>query len=95
MRNWYDIRLGTSYIFVVRNQGFIYRKVSQNVNERGILTLGSDMSTIPTVEIALHDVLEVWEIKSFVSNQLPAAGPSIDRMEQLVNEMQKELGIKK
>ncbi len=91
VRNWYEIKTDISYIFVLRNQGYIYRKVSQNVNGSGFLTLKSDIGTIQPMEISLPDVLEVWEVKAFVSHQLPTPTASIERMENLVAEMQKEI----
>ncbi|TDE17540.1 helix-turn-helix transcriptional regulator [Dyadobacter psychrotolerans] len=91
VRNWYEIQNGSPYIFVLRNQGFLYRRAFNQVKEKGLLLLNSDISGIPDIQIPLHDVLEVWDIKAFVSLRMPAPMPSIERMGQLVDEMYKEL----
>jgi transcriptional regulator with XRE-family HTH domain len=91
VRNWYEIKTGGSYVFVIRNQGLLYRKSQSAVNDRGILTLSSDVAGIANMNVALQDVLEVWEIKAFVSHQLPTPTPSVERIGQLVNEIQKEI----
>lgn len=91
IRNWYEIKDGSNYLFVLKNQGFLYRKAFNQVKTKGTLLLSSDISGIPELEAALHDVLEVWEVKAFISLQLPNPSPSMDRIGQLVDELQIEL----
>jgi hypothetical protein len=54
--------------------------------------LTADRADIPNLEIGLKDVLEVWDICAFVSQQLPPPMPSTDRLRQLVDELQLEVG---
>jgi transcriptional regulator with XRE-family HTH domain len=91
IRNWYDIKDGTPYLFVMRNQGVIYRTAFNQVKTRGELTLTSDIETIQDISIALADVLEVWEVKAFVSLQMPVPVPSTEKINRLVDELQQEL----
>jgi transcriptional regulator with XRE-family HTH domain len=91
VRNWYEIRDGAQYLFVTRNQGIIYRTAFNQVRSRGELTLTSDVAAIPNISVALNEVLEVWEVKAFISLQLPTAIPSFNRVGQLVDELQQEL----
>lgn len=91
IRNWYEIKDGAHYIFVLKNQGFLYRKAFNQVKTKGTLLLSSDISGIPGLEASLHDVLEVWEVKAFISLQLPNPSPSLQRIGQLVDDLQNEL----
>jgi DNA-binding XRE family transcriptional regulator len=91
IRNWYEIRMGNSYVFVIRNFGVVYRKNHSEINENGILTLTSDITNVGSIEVSLQDVMEVWEVKAFVSHQMPSPTPSVERIGQLVNEIQKEI----
>ncbi|MCE7039450.1 helix-turn-helix transcriptional regulator [Dyadobacter sp. CY312] len=91
VRNWYEIKTGGSYVFVILNQGVLYRKSKSAVNDRGLLTLSSDVAGIVDMHVTLQDVLEVWEVKAFVSHQLPVPSPSVERIGHLVNEIQKEI----
>jgi len=95
IRNWYEIKDGSHYLFVLKNQGFLYRKAYNQVKTKGVLLLNSDVAEIPNIEAALHDVLEVWEVKAFISLQLPNPSPSMDRIGQLVDELQNELNRNK
>ena len=91
IRNWYDIKDGMQYVFLLRSHGLIYRNVFNQVKTAGILLLTSDNTEIAEVEIPLQDVLEVWEVKAFVSVQMPVPQPSFERVAQLVDELQIEL----
>ncbi len=91
IRNWYDIKDGMQYVFLLRNHGLIYRNVFNQVKTAGVLLLTSDNAEIAELEIPLQDVLEVWEVKAFVSLQMPVPQPSLERVAQLVDELQMEL----
>jgi transcriptional regulator with XRE-family HTH domain len=94
--NWYDIADGKTYLLVARNLGVVCRRVYNQVKIKGTLLLSSDKNTIPTFEVPLKDVLEVWEIKAFFSTVLPEPTVSLDHLRHLVNQMQEELNqIKK
>jgi transcriptional regulator with XRE-family HTH domain len=91
IRNWYEIKDGSNYLFVLKNQGFLYRKAYNQVKTTGTLRLSSDVSGFADMEASLHDVLEVWEVKAFISLQLPNPAPPMDRIGQLVDELQNEI----
>jgi transcriptional regulator with XRE-family HTH domain len=91
IRNWYDIKDGGQYLFVMRNHGVIFRTAYNQVKTRGELALTSSIETIPDIWVALHDVLEVWEIKAFVCQQMPLPVPSVEKINHLVDELQQEL----
>lgn len=91
IRNWYDIKDGMQYVFLLRKHGLIYRNAFNQVKTSGVLLLTSDNIAIDDLEIPLQDVLEVWEVKAFVSLQMPVPQPSLERINQLVDELQLEL----
>ena len=91
VRNWYDIKDGLQYMFVLRGHGFVYRTAFNQVKTSGMLLLTSDMAELEELEVPLQDVQEVWEVKAFVSLQLPTPQPSLERVSLLVDELQQEL----
>lgn len=91
VRNWYEIKDGTNYVFILRNQGIVYRRAYNQVKIKGILLLSSDIASVPSTEVSIKDVLEVWEVKAFVSLRLPEPAPSVDRIRELVDELRHEL----
>jgi transcriptional regulator with XRE-family HTH domain len=91
VRNWYDIKDGMQYVFVLRGEGFVCRNAYNHVKTSGVLLLTSGNPSVVDMEVPLQEVLEVWEVKAFISLQMPAPQPSLERVTQLVDELQIEL----
>lgn len=91
VKNWYDIQDGKHYLLVTKQQGLLYRRVYNQLKIKGMLLLSSDLEYITSAELTIKDILEVWEIKAFISLQLPNPTLSLYRIGQLVEELQHEL----
>ena len=91
VKNWYEINDALHYFLVVRGRGFLYRRVYNQVKIKGVLLLTSDNPNVGSFEVSIKDVLEVWEIKSFISATLPQPAASFERIRQLVDELHHEL----
>ncbi|GAB3901738.1 hypothetical protein GCM10028803_26950 [Larkinella knui] len=91
IRNWYDIAENKLHILLVQNQGILCRRVFNQVKLKGTLLLSSDQGTIGSREVAIREVLEVWEITAFISQQMPEVPPSLDGIRSLVEDLHYEL----
>jgi transcriptional regulator with XRE-family HTH domain len=91
VKNWYDIADGKSYIVVARQMGAVYRRLFNQVKIKGTLLLSSDKTGIPTFELPIKDVVEVWEIKAFFSTILPEPTVSLNHLRHLASQIQEEL----
>ncbi len=96
IRNWFDIVDGKFYAILSRpdrNTGPVIgcRRVYNQVKAKGTLLLTADRADISNREVALNDVLEVWEIRAFVSQQLPPPRPDTTRLRQLADELRFEV----
>ncbi len=101
IRNWFDIADGKLYVLLIQPQrsdasgngggGLYCRRVYNQVKVKGTLLLTADHADIPNREIVLKEVLEVWEVCAFVSQQLPPPAPNTDRLKQLVDELRFEI----
>lgn len=91
VRNWYDIKEGMPYVLVIKSAGIVARRVFNQVKTKGILVLNSDQKATPSLEVPLRDVLEVWEIKAFLSQTLPEPSPTFPRLKELLGELRDEL----
>ncbi len=93
VRNWFDIADGRLYVLVTK-MGVLCRRVFNQVKTKGILLLTTDRPTTPSSEVLLNDVLEVWEVRAFVSQQLPdgsmADRAALSRIRQLADELRAE-----
>jgi len=90
VRNWYEIADGRQYVLLM-HQGLQCRRVFNQVKTKGTLLLTADQPVVPSREVPIRDVLEVWEVKGFFSQQLPEPAPSLDRVRSLVDDLRFEL----
>ncbi len=90
VRNWFDIADGKLYVLML-NQGLLCRRVFNQVKIKGTLLLTADRPSVPSREVPLKEVREMWEVSAFFSQHLPEPAPNLDRMRQLVEEMRFEV----
>ncbi|MES2733643.1 MAG: helix-turn-helix transcriptional regulator [Bacteroidota bacterium] len=91
VNDWYNLVDGQHYLVLLHQKGILYRRVYSQVKIKGSLLLSSDKATIPSVEIPAKEVMEIWEAKAFISTQLPEPAISLNRLTQLVSDLQQEL----
>ncbi|QHT70531.1 helix-turn-helix transcriptional regulator [Rhodocytophaga rosea] len=93
VNNWYEIKDGQNYLLVIHKQGIIYRRVYNQVKIKGALLLSSDNAHLPTHEVSIKEVLEIWEAKAFLSMQMPepSAIPSLNHLSEMVRALQLEI----
>lgn len=91
IRNWFDIVDGRLYVLMLHHQGLVCRRIFNQVKVKGTLLLTADKATVASREVPLKDVLEVWEIRAFFSQQLPEPPPNQERLRQLVEELRFEV----
>jgi transcriptional regulator with XRE-family HTH domain len=94
--NWKNIKDDKTYILVTQREGIVYKRVFNQIKEKGFLTLVSDNPAYSTYELPADDILEVWESKAYLSTQFPQSQMSIEKLTTMVMGLQDELGkIKK
>lgn len=91
IRNWYEIADNKLYVLLVQSQGVIIRRVFNQVKLKGTLLLSSDQPAISTREIGIREVLEVWEVSAFISQQMPEVPPSLEGIRSLIEDLRYEL----
>ncbi|WP_077920999.1 helix-turn-helix transcriptional regulator [Spirosoma sp. 209] len=91
VRNWFDIADGKLYVLLTSRDGISSRRAYNQVKAKGTLLLTADQADIPNREVALKEVLEVWEIQAFVSQQLPPPRADSTRLRQLADELRFEI----
>ncbi|MBC8111605.1 MAG: helix-turn-helix transcriptional regulator [Verrucomicrobia bacterium] len=91
--NWYDLLDRQHYLIVVQKKGIFYRRIFNQVKFKGTLLLSSDNPEFPIAEVSIKEVLEAWEVKLIISNQVPDTGnsPVLDRLEKIADELQQEI----
>lgn len=95
LESYKEIRNGKTYIVVSSKEGVVYKRAFNYVEENGKLFLVSDNKAFSPFEVAIEDVLEIWEAKAFISLQFPdpesQAEMSMDKLTSIVLDLQQEV----
>ncbi len=93
VENWQDIKNGQTYIVVSETEGVVYKRVyAQPDGDGGItLTLRSDNQAYSPYSVSLEDVREVWKAKLFVSSDFPDPEMSLEKLSNIVMDLQQEV----
>lgn len=92
-----EVKNGQTYIIVSQQEGVVYKRVFNYVNEKGLLYLVSDNTVYSPYEIPADSVMEIWEAKAFISTQFPEANNrsnsslSMDELTKMVLDMKKDI----
>lgn len=90
-----DIKNGKTYVLVTEQEGVVYKRVFNYIEEKGKLFLVSDNKVFSPYEISPKEVLEVWEAKAFISVEFPdpeaANELSMDKIAGMVFNLKQEV----
>jgi transcriptional regulator with XRE-family HTH domain len=91
VRNWYDIRDGVRYVFLLKGRGLVTRIAENQVKSQGTLLLKTDAGSYVDFNVSIKEVLEVWEIRAFISTTMPLPQPGSDKLKSLLSELRDQL----
>jgi len=93
--NLKDIKSGKTYVLVTRQEGIVYKRVFNYLDENQKLFLVSDNRQYTPYQVDAEDVVEAWSAKAYISVQFPDAESkkdvSVEQLTGLMLDMQKEI----
>lgn len=96
VEDWRDIKSGNTYVLLTQQEGVVYKRVFNYIEESQKLFLVSDNRTYSPYEVGIEEVLEVWEAKAFISVSFPDPAAhdaqwSLEKLTNMVVELQQEI----
>lgn len=64
-----DVKNGASYIIVTKNDGMTYKRVYNQIEEKGSLLLKPDNREYQSYEVPISEVLELWKFTCSINTQ--------------------------
>ncbi|TVZ56929.1 helix-turn-helix protein [Lutibacter sp. Hel_I_33_5] len=64
-----DVKDGRTYIILTENDGLVYKRVYDKIEEKNSLLLVSDNKFYPAFEVPKENVLEIWEYTCSINTQ--------------------------
>lgn len=66
VEHWKELRNGERYILVMKNEGVVFKRVINEVTQNRRLILVSDNNSYLPYTVSINDILEAWELFSFI-----------------------------
>lgn len=86
------IRDGKPYVVITGDEGVVYKRIYNHVEEDGTLLLKSDNEAYEPYSIAIQNVMEVWQAIGFLTFDLPEPSKmDIDQLSSMVLKMKDEI----
>jgi transcriptional regulator with XRE-family HTH domain len=94
IENWNWVKSGECYIIVSKNDGLVYKRVTNNIEEKRSLELHSDNMEYDPYEIPVDEVVEIWKAKGYLTFELPEKQvnqTSVDELSSMMLKLQDEV----
>ena len=86
-----DIKDGQTYVMLTKQDGIVYKRVFNKVEEGGHLILRSDNPSYPPYNVHAEDVMELWKAKLFISKATPDNDLSLEKLMSMMLDLQQEV----
>lgn len=95
VQDWSHIKSHECYILITKNDGIVYKRVHNNIREKGELMLESDNREYRPYNLPVEEILEAWKARGIVSFELPDPkdyGGSVNHsILDMMNELKSEM----
>jgi transcriptional regulator with XRE-family HTH domain len=91
VENWTDIKDEYAYIILTKNDGIVFKIAFNQIKKKRNLLLRSLNPLYKDYEVNISDVQEVWKFVSYISNQLPEGGLTLDKIGSILKDVKSEV----
>ncbi|HEY5826039.1 MAG TPA: S24 family peptidase, partial [Cyclobacteriaceae bacterium] len=93
--NLKDLKNGKTYILVTKQEGIVYKRIFNYLDQNGKLFLVSDNRQYSPYQVDGDEVVEAWASKAYISVQFPDVADkndaSVEQLAGVVLDLQKEI----
>jgi transcriptional regulator with XRE-family HTH domain len=91
VENWTDIKDEYAYIVLTKSDGIVFKIAFNQIKKKRNLLLRSLNPQFKDYEVNISEVQEVWKFVSYISNQLPEGGLTLDKIGSILKDVQSEV----
>lgn len=88
---WTDLQDGQTYVLLTAEDGIVYKRVFNQLEDRGKLVLQSDNPSYPPYDLQADQLLEAWEAKLSIGRISRKPDERVDDMMQMLSKLQREV----
>ena len=89
--NWKNIKDGLTYVVLSKHDGIVYKRLFNQVEENGTLTLRSDNTAYPAYPIKIEEVLEIWKAVLHIGHLNKGNDLSYQNILQMMQALKKDV----
>ncbi len=91
--NWEEISDGKTYIVISKDDGIVYKRLFNKINESNEIILSSDNKEYQDYSLKTEDIHEIWSALGFISFNLPEVDNnlSVNKLHDMILEMKEEI----
>jgi transcriptional regulator with XRE-family HTH domain len=89
-----DLKNGDTYVVVGQSEGVVYKRVYKYADDDSKVCLVSDNTKYPPYDVAVSEILELWEAKAYISLDFPNPSEedlSLKKLADIVLDLQSEV----
>lgn len=94
LENWNWIKDDECYIVVSKNDGVVYKRLNNLIQESSSIQLNSDNRTFDSYSLNVNEIIEIWKAKAFLSFDLPEKednNPSLNDLTAMMSQLKNEV----
>ena len=91
VQNLHDIKKGTGYIIVTREDGIVFKIVNEYLSEKRTFLLASLNTAFHPYPVQLAEIKEVWKFVCYFNTEIPEPETDIQAVIKTVNELKSEI----
>lgn len=90
--DWADVKDGKPHVLITTDEGVVYKRIYDQIEEKGNLLLKSDNPEYQPYEVSTESILEVWKALGYLSFDLPeTSNLNMQNLSNMMLIMQKEI----
>jgi transcriptional regulator with XRE-family HTH domain len=89
--DWSSIKEDTPCILVTKDEGIVFKLVTNQVKKNKTFLLKSLNSMYPSYEVRVENVVEIWRFVNYISDTIPQAELTLAEMSRSLNEIRMQL----
>ena len=91
IQDWSSIKDGKTYILITKSDGIVYKRVYNHLAIKKCLHLVSDNKLYSPYDVALEEIIELWDAKAFISVNFPQPEMTMQSLSDLVIDLKKQI----
>jgi transcriptional regulator with XRE-family HTH domain len=91
VEDWNEIKSGQAHIVLTKDEGIVFKEVTNNIKKDRTLLMHSLNPIFKDYTVKANEVNEVWKFVSYISNQIPEGGMTLENLGSMIVDLKTEL----